>query len=113
MEFRSILFVPALSPSGRGDDIINRKTKNIRLYVKRVFISDDFDGELVCSESLLVFTFSIDLSLINFFLRLYQFPRYLSFVKGIVDSNDLPLNVSREILQESRIVMPLCFHLFN
>ncbi|XP_008800616.2 heat shock protein 90-6, mitochondrial [Phoenix dactylifera] len=74
VEFRSILFVPAT----RKDDIVNTKTKNIRLYVKRVFISDDFDGEL--------------------------FPRYLSFVKGVVDSNDLPLNVSREILQESRIV---------
>ncbi|MQL94789.1 hypothetical protein Taro_027454 [Colocasia esculenta] len=78
VEFRSIIFVPALSPAGRGDDIANPKTKNIRLYVKRVFISDDFDGEL--------------------------FPRYLSFVKGVVDSNDLPLNVSREILQESRII---------
>ncbi|ERN10631.1 heat shock protein 90-6, mitochondrial [Amborella trichopoda] len=77
VEFRSILFVPAMTPMGR-DDIINPKTRNIRLYVKRVFISDDFDGEL--------------------------FPRYLSFVKGVVDSNDLPLNVSREILQESRIV---------
>lgn len=77
VEFRSILYVPAFAPSGK-DDIINPKTKNIRLYVKRVFISDDFDGEL--------------------------FPRYLSFVKGVVDSNDLPLNVSREILQESRIV---------
>ncbi|XP_020272906.1 heat shock protein 90-6, mitochondrial-like [Asparagus officinalis] len=74
VEFRSVLFVPAT----RKDDLIKEKTKNIRLYVKRVFISDDFDGEL--------------------------FPRYLSFVKGVVDSNDLPLNVSREILQESRIV---------
>ncbi|KAB2613480.1 heat shock protein 90-1-like [Pyrus ussuriensis x Pyrus communis] len=77
VEFRSILYVPAVPPMGK-DDIVNPKTKNIRLYVKRVFISDDFDGEL--------------------------FPRYLSFVKGVVDSNDLPLNVSREILQESRIV---------
>ncbi|XP_057954194.1 heat shock protein 90-6, mitochondrial [Malania oleifera] len=77
VEFRSILYVPAIAPLGK-DDIVNPKTKNIRLYVKRVFISDDFDGEL--------------------------FPRYLSFVKGVVDSNDLPLNVSREILQESRIV---------
>ncbi|KAL8195409.1 hypothetical protein R6Q57_025812 [Mikania cordata] len=77
VEFRSILYVPAVTPMGK-EDIVNPKTKNIRLYVKRVFISDDFDGEL--------------------------FPRYLSFVKGVVDSNDLPLNVSREILQESRIV---------
>ncbi|GMG98753.1 hypothetical protein Nepgr_000593 [Nepenthes gracilis] len=77
VEFRSVLYVPSIAPQGR-DDIINFKTKNIRLYVKRVFISDDFDGEL--------------------------FPRYLSFIKGVVDSNDLPLNVSREILQESRIV---------
>ncbi|BAF29901.1 heat shock protein 90-6, mitochondrial [Oryza sativa Japonica Group] len=74
VEFRSILYVPAT----KKEDITDRKTKNIRLYVKRVFISDDFDGEL--------------------------FPRYLSFVRGVVDSNDLPLNVSREILQESRIV---------
>ncbi|PKU70658.1 heat shock protein 90-6, mitochondrial [Dendrobium catenatum] len=74
VEFRSILFVPPV----KREDMLNTKTKNIRLYVKRVFISDDFDGEL--------------------------FPRYLSFVKGVVDSNDLPLNVSREILQESRIV---------
>ncbi|WZY96114.1 hypothetical protein YC2023_068443 [Brassica napus] len=77
VEFRSILYVPPISPMGK-DDVVNQKTKNIRLYVKRVFISDDFDGEL--------------------------FPRYLSFIKGVVDSHDLPLNVSREILQESRIV---------
>lgn len=43
MEFRSILFVPAV----KKDEIVDIKTKNIRLYVKRVFISDDFDGELV------------------------------------------------------------------
>ncbi|XP_010528014.1 PREDICTED: heat shock protein 90-5, chloroplastic isoform X2 [Tarenaya hassleriana] len=77
VEFRSILYVPGMGPLN-NEDVINPKTKNIRLYVKRVFISDDFDGEL--------------------------FPRYLSFVKGVVDSDDLPLNVSREILQESRIV---------
>lgn len=77
VEFRSVLYVPGMAPLN-NEDIVNPKTKNIRLYVKRVFISDDFDGEL--------------------------FPRYLSFVKGVVDSDDLPLNVSREILQESRIV---------
>lgn len=46
VEFRSILYVPAVSPVGK-EDFFNSKTKNIRLYVKRVFISDDFDGELV------------------------------------------------------------------
>lgn len=77
VEFRSVLYVPGMAPLN-NEEVVNPKTKNIRLYVKRVFISDDFDGEL--------------------------FPRYLSFVKGVVDSDDLPLNVSREILQESRIV---------
>ncbi|KAL9251302.1 Heat shock protein 90-6, mitochondrial-like protein [Drosera capensis] len=81
VEVRSILYVAEVAAQGK-DDILNSKTKNIRLYVKRVFISDDFDGEL--------------------------FPRYLSFVKGVVDSNDLPLNVLREILQESRIAA--CIH---
>lgn len=77
VEFRSMLFIAGMAPLN-NEDVVNPKAKNIRLYVKRVFISDDFDGEL--------------------------FPRYLSFVKGVVDSDDLPLNVSREILQESRIV---------
>ncbi|KAL6538841.1 hypothetical protein OROMI_025167 [Orobanche minor] len=77
VDFRSVLYIPGMAPLN-NEEVVSQKTKNIRLYVKRVFISDDFDGEL--------------------------FPRYLSFVKGVVDSDDLPLNVSREILQESRIV---------
>ncbi|XP_024391591.1 heat shock protein 90-5, chloroplastic [Physcomitrium patens] len=77
IEFKSLLYIPGMAPFN-SEDMVSGKTKNIRLYVKRVFISDEFDGEL--------------------------FPRYLGFVKGVVDSNDLPLNVSREILQESRIV---------
>ena len=103
VEFRSILYIPGMGPLN-NEDVTNPKTKNIRLHVKRVFISDDFDGELVR----LIFTFYISSGSIFFFLTCFiiclQFPRYLSFVKGVVDSNDLPLNVSREILQESRIV---------
>ncbi|KAJ7526014.1 hypothetical protein O6H91_17G077600 [Diphasiastrum complanatum] len=77
IEFKSLLYIPGMAPIG-SDEMMGLKTKNIRLYVKRVFISDEFDGELL--------------------------PRYLGFIKGVVDSNDLPLNVSREILQESRVV---------
>lgn len=46
MEFRSVLYIPGMGPLN-NEDVMNPKTKNIRLYVKRVFISDDFDGELV------------------------------------------------------------------
>lgn len=74
VEFRTLLYIPGMAPIGADGG----GKKNIKMYVKRVFISDDFHGEL--------------------------FPRYLSFMKGVVDSDDLPLNVSREILQEHRIV---------
>lgn len=77
VEFKSLLFIPGVAPFN-AEEMYANNAKNIRLFVKRVFISADFDGDLV--------------------------PRYLGFVKGVVDSNDLPLNVSREILQESRIV---------
>ncbi|CAG9461927.1 unnamed protein product [Pedinophyceae sp. YPF-701] len=74
IEFKGILYVPGMAPFEGLNPM--KSTRNIRMYVKRVFISDGFDAELL--------------------------PRYLSFIKGVVDSSDLPLNVSREILQESR-----------
>jgi len=73
-EYTQLLYLPAHAPF----DMFERGSKHgVKLYVRRVFIMDD-------AEQLL--------------------PRYLRFVKGVVDSNDLPLNVSREILQESRDV---------
>jgi molecular chaperone HtpG len=73
-EYIQLLYIPAHAPF----DLWNRdKAAGVKLYVKRVFIMDD-------AESLL--------------------PIYLRFVKGVIDSSDLPLNVSRELLQESRDV---------
>jgi len=73
-EYTQLLYIPAKAPF----DLWDRERKHgIKLYVKRVFIMDD-------AEQLM--------------------PRYLRFVKGVIDSADLPLNVSREILQESRDV---------
>lgn len=76
IEFSSLLFVPGMAPFDQEE--MQRRSRSIRLYVKRVFISDEFDEDLM--------------------------PRYLSFIKGVVDSADLPLNVSREILQQNRVV---------
>jgi molecular chaperone HtpG len=73
-EYTQLLYIPAKAPM----DLFNRdKAAGVKLYVKRVFIMDD-------AQALL--------------------PVYLRFVKGVVDSSDLPLNVSRELLQESRAV---------
>lgn len=76
-EYTSLLYVPAKAPF----DLYNREQSHgLKLYVQRVFIMDDAEQFM---------------------------PTYLRFVKGVLDSNDLPLNVSREILQDNRITAQL------
>ncbi|ETP47332.1 hypothetical protein F442_06594 [Phytophthora nicotianae P10297] len=76
IEFKSILYVPGQAPRDLYTRFENKKA-DIKLYVRKVLITDDFDDFL---------------------------PRYLNFIAGVVDSDDLPINVSRETLQENKIL---------
>merc|ERR1712048_1208449 len=76
IEFKSLIYIPGTAPFGMYDNYYTSKSP-LKLYVRRVLVADEME-DLV--------------------------PRYLNFIKGLVDSNDLPLNVNREQLQKNKVM---------
>merc|ERR1711968_108453 len=77
IEFKSIVFIPSVRPSDHFDQYYAANSAAIKLYVRRVLITDKFEDLM---------------------------PKYLNFVRGVIDSDDLPLNISRETLQQHKVI---------
>jgi molecular chaperone HtpG len=109
LEFRALLFVPRRAPFDLFEN--KKKKNNIKLYVRRVFIMDNCDDlipEYLSESDRTEADAHVDLGMSYNLIEKVSDQLSLSFspdfIKGVVDSEDLPLNISREMLQQSKIL---------